>query len=45
MAYLGTNGGGGLLTLGTDFVNGPASRGTPVEATGWGRVKSLYKTD
>jgi hypothetical protein len=48
-AFDGTNGGGGLLTLGSDFANGTPTPGTEnptaVEPTSWGRVKSLYKTD
>ena len=43
LAYQGTNGGGGLLTLSSDFQNGPPSQGmVPTHDSTWGRVKSLF---
>jgi hypothetical protein len=51
VAYNGTNSGGGLLTLSSDFTNGPPTRGqengapSPVEEATWGRVKSAFETD
>lgn len=47
-AYDGSNGGGGLLTLGSDFANGAPTRGrengtNPVTAASWTRIKSFWR--
>jgi hypothetical protein len=47
-AWDGSNGGGGLVTLSADFVNGPPTRGqnnglAPVTAASWGLTKARYR--